>query len=688
MVSEKRLGKPSFTPLLQFDMQLRLVWGIILGKKRRRDGTAESAVTSPVLTRYFEVVQQLPGYEPRPVQEAMVKHVYEAIASGTTIVVEAGTGAGKSFGYLIPALLSTHRPIVVSTGTIALQEQLIQKDLLFVMKATGMMDLNVRLVKGQRNYICFQKLNEFEKSLGPEAGERLYVNVIRSAIQHGWDGDKANLDFEIPREIWEEMQSDSEDCLGRKCSYYDDNPYRLAREDLSKADVLVVNHALYLQDLMAGQSLLPPHDVVIFDEAHHLKSYALRAFTARIGKFATHKLLRKINRRLEPVPEAYQHSIYQTEAQILQWLFRTDRSTFKIAPDPMFHHLIERQIEVLTDLREWLSAVDVQQLPLIQTDLDKDRAQVQREKLINQLEGLTIRWEFFLNDSDIDRINWAEVNSERLYYEIKSTPLNISEQLASTLWSDKIGVLTSATLSTNRNLSSVRRELGIPQDGPNVPDMILDSPFDYPAQCELYLPAGMPDPNDWQYPTAVVEETVRILKRTQGRAFVLFTSYTAMEKAIAAIVPQITFPCKMQGDLPKNRLIDWFKHTPNSVLFATATFWEGIDIPGDALSCVIIDRIPFTAPDEPVHSAMVDRLKRLGHDWFNGYALPEATIRLKQGFGRLVRSRNDRGIVAILDPRLQNKGYGKKIINSLPSARIIHSLSESRVLSEDVSCIA
>lgn len=637
-------------------------------------------MTASIRERYLEIVQQLPGYESRSAQMQMVSSVYEALQSESIVAIEAGTGSGKSFGYMIPALLTAHRPVIISTGTIALQEQLMEKDIPFVARAAGMENLLVRLVKGRRNYLCFQKLQEFEKTLGPAAPERLYVNIIKGAFQQGWDGDRATLDFEIPFEVWEEMQSDGEDCLGNRCMYYQESPYRLAREDLDKADVLVVNHALYLQDMISGQALLPPHQVVIFDEAHHIKPFALKVFTDRIGKFSTHKLLRKIHRRLQPVPEEYQHAIYQTEAQLLEWLFRRGKQTFKIFPDEEFIRLINQQVFVLSELRSWLSGFDVSQLSLLSNELDRDRALVQREKLLDQLDGLVGRWEFFLTESSIDRVNWAEVNPERLYYEMKSTPLNIAEQLKHCLWDEKFGVLTSATLSTNRELSYFRRNLGIPPASKPC-DTILDSPFNFKIQCELYLPSHLPEPNDTMFQGAAAEEIAKILKHTQGRAFVLFTSHSAMQKVGGAVIPMVPFPCKIQGDLPKNRLIEWFKESGNGVLFATATFWEGIDIPGEALSCVIIDRIPFSTPDEPVHSAMIERIKRLGEDWFNGYVLPEAIIRLKQGFGRLIRSRQDHGIVAILDSRLQTKGYGRKILRSLPNARIIHSLEQSKPLS-------
>ena len=629
-----------------------------------------------ILPKYREIVEQLPGYEPRLSQEAMVEAIYQALKSGSHLVVEAGTGSGKSFGYLIPALLSEHRPIVISTGTIALQEQLLEKDIPFILKAAGMEDVSVKLVKGRRNYLCLQKLQEFERTLGPQGAERLYVQRIKAAFTAGWDGDKATLDVEIPTGIWDEIQSDTEDCLGSRCQYYKENPYRLAREDIDDAAILIVNHALYLQDIAYHQAILPPHDMVIFDEAHHLKGTALRAFTARIGKYATHKLLRKIHRRLQAVPEDYHQGIYEIESALLQWLFRADKSTFKLYPDAEFLTLVDRQVSMLTDLRTWLGAVDIRQLVLATNILEADRATLQREKLLEQLDDLILQWSFFQQASDTHRVHWAEVDAERLYYEIKSTPLDVAQQFESILWPKKTTILTSATLSTNQDLSYLRRDLGMPLALES--DLILDSPFNYQQQCVVYLPPQMPDPNDPNYQAAVTQEIVRILQCSAGRAFVLFTSYGAMQRACAAVIPQIPFPTKMQGDLPKHRLVEWFKQTPHSVLFATATFWEGIDVPGEHLSCVIIDRIPFTTPDEPVHSAMVDRLKQMGEDWFGSYALPQATIRLKQGFGRLIRSQQDSGLVALLDPRLRTKGYGRTILKSLPATRIIHSLDQAK----------
>ncbi|HEY9687764.1 MAG TPA: helicase C-terminal domain-containing protein [Coleofasciculaceae cyanobacterium] len=643
-----------------------------------------------ILPKYFEILQQFSRYERREAQERMVDRVSECLSTKKNLVVEAGTGSGKSFGYLIPALFferpevnGKKRPIVISTATIALQEQLLEKDIPFLAQASGLENLKVRLVKGRGNYLCIQKLTELERQLKPGSTELLHLNYLKSELQQGWDGDFATLELAIPPALWREIASDTEDCLGRRCRFYDQNPFRQAREDLDEADILIANHALYLQDLAAGQSTLPAHDIVIFDEAHQLKQYALSAFTVRISKFATQKLLTKIHRRLQPLPEHFHHLIGDSEAALFEWLFRqsskgansqASQAVFRLYPDELFIYLIKKQIQVLQDLELWLAAMDVNQLHIVESDLDLDRAKVQREKLVSQLQGLIARWEFFLDDDPFSRqrVNWVEVDRDKLYYELKSTPLNISELLRTHLWGEKTAILTSATLAVNNNLDFVQRDLGIDEAA----DQVLPSPFRYDEQCVLYLPTGLPDPNSEEFILSITDEIENILFLSQGRAFVLFTSNSAMQRVSSALISRLPFPCKVQGDLPRNRLIEWFKETPNSVIFATSTFWEGIDIPGESLSCVIMDKIPFAPPGDPVNQAMTDYIKAQGKDWFSGYVLPQAVIKLKQGFGRLIRTRTDRGIVAILDPRIRQKGYGQIIQRSLPQVQVVYDLND------------
>ncbi|MBK8190012.1 MAG: hypothetical protein IPK79_06135 [Vampirovibrionales bacterium] len=650
--------------------------------------------SSDILSAYFAILGDFTGYERRKAQETMVARVWQALESGDSLIVEAGTGSGKSFGYLIPALLHRRRPIVIATGTIALQEQLLDKDLPFLTQSQALKayldgaEPNVKLVKGRRNYVCIQKLQELERTLSPNAAESLHVSHLKSQLAMGWDGDRQSLDIAIPEALWQEVQSESDDCLGRRCRYYAENPYRRAREDLAEADVIIANHSLYLQDLASGQALLPAHDVVIFDEAHNFKRYAMNAFTDRVGKFASTKLLAKISRRILPIPESLSAAVAQNEATILHFLFRSaadsKRTVSRLSPDPGFRSAIAAQTATLEEIRLWLESMDLQQLSLLEPDAQnpggagKDMRAVQREKLLNQLAGLALRWECFALEDPFsrDRVNWVEIDRERLYFELRSTPLDIAERLAPILWEEKTSILTSATLSVNRSLAFCKRDLGLP---PETRDLALPSPFDYARQCVLYLPKSMPDPNDPMFLPACADEIEAILRASQGRAFALFTGYDAMTRVADALIPRLPYPARVQGEMPRHRLIEWFKTTPHSVLFATATFWEGVDIPGESLSCVIMDKIPFSPPDDPVNQAAVDRMKARGLDWFGDYVLPQATIRLKQGFGRLIRSGGDRGLAAILDPRLRSKGYGRQILRSLPEVEIIDDLAQTSV---------
>lgn len=654
-----------------------------------------TATVEDVLKEYQRVMEAFPHAERRKAQETMIREVSQSILDGKHLAIEAGTGSGKSFGYLIPALALGKRPVVISTATIALQEQLINKDLPMLIAAMGQANplkegeeakpLQVKLVKGRGNYLCVQKLIETEKHVKPIGQDNMILNYIKGEWQNDWDGDIGNLELTIPNHIWNEIRSDSEDCLGRKCQFFRDNPYRLAREDLEHADIIVVNHALYLQDLTAGKSLLPDHDLVIFDEAHQIKAYALGALTVRIGRYATSKLLQKIQRRLQPIPESYIQLVSDTESALLEWLFRSKQETFRLQPDDMFRYLIERQIEALTDLSQWLGGIEVKQLSIVETDLDADKATVHKGNLLNQLNGLIMRWEYFLTEKDgmpkdpgNPRVNWVELQRDKVYFELRSTPLDVAPVLSMKLWAEKTAVCTSATLSVNDHLGFFKTDLGLPSESNE--DVLL-SPFDYENQCLLYLPSGMPEPNTPEYIIHCGEEIDRLLRLTEGRAFVLFTSYQAMKTISQALIPDLPFPCRIQGEMPRQRLIDWFKATPHSVIFATSTFWEGIDIPGQALSCVIMDKIPFTPPGDPVNQAMVDyikakALKTANKDWFNDFVLPQAIIKLKQGFGRLIRSKDDTGIVAILDPRVTTKGYGRMIRRSLPKSQVCYTQSE------------
>lgn len=610
---------------------------------------------------FDRVVAQLPGYEPRPQQREMARAVLDAIESGGQTIVEAGTGSGKSFAYLLPAIYAGKR-VVISTGTIQLQEQILEKDLPFLLKTSGEARA-VALAKGRGNYLCRQKLWEADRHIGPKDPLRAEVERLLEATSD-WDGDLAELPYGVDPRFWSEVASTSDDCLGARCEYFEQNPFRLARVKLGKADLIIANHALYLVDLASGGQILPDHDVVLFDEAHHLPRVASQAFTATIGRYALTKLMQKIRRRWQPVPDRLAFAFVDLEAKLADWIFKQERAQFRLYPDRRFLDIAEQMMDHLDELLAWLEQGTPHELLFTDEQL-ASKAPLHRQKLVTQLQNLIGRWAFFAHQAggaDTERVNWVEVNQKTGYFELLSAPIDVSKTLAETLWAERAAVLTSATLSVGGDFGYFKRQLGLPEE---TLTRTLPSPFDFPAQAKLYLP-GLPEPNDPRYEAESHAMIERLIRANQGASFVLFTSYRAMKQAYEALEPHLPYPCAAQGELGRSKLIAWFKGTPGAVLFATASFWEGVDVPGPALSCVIIDRLPFAVPDDPLVQAYVDRLKQQGRDWFREFTLPEAILKLKQGFGRLIRTATDTGVVAILDARLTTKTYGRQIVRALP----------------------
>lgn len=636
-----------------------------------------SEAPKPFPERFQEVVQQLPQYEPRPGQLQMAETIQRSLTEGKHAVIEAGTGSGKSFGYLIP-LLEGKGPFVISTGTIALQEQLLQKDIPFLQKATGS-DFKVALAKGRGNYLCKQKFWEVDRRLPPSDPLREEFDRLAEYVPH-WDGDLSTLPWVPSQRLWDEVHSDGEDCLGARCEFYDQSPQKLARARTAQADLVISNHALYFTDLAAAGGILPSHEAVVFDEAHHVPAAATRAFSASVGRYAITKLLQKIRRRIGLVPDEVSYSLIGFESRLLDWVLRGDRPQFRLYPDASFIEILEGIIDQLKLLRSWLDRDSSLGNGLQDPEIAK-KAPLHRARLLVQLENLIARWEYFGQYADVtlaERVNWVELDKARGYFELKSAPLDVAPQLHDLLWSQRPGVCTSATLGVGGDFSYFKRKVGLEE----ALELELESPFDYRRQATLYVPRYLPEPNAPEFALHAREAIKSILTATRGRAFVLFTSYRGLNAAYNVLFDGLPYPMKKQGDLPRSQLIEWFKTTPNAVLFATSSFWEGVDVPGDALSCVIIDRLPFSVPDDPVVQAHVERLKMQGRDWFREYTLPEAIIRLKQGFGRLIRTATDQGLVAILDNRLYTKNYGATILSALPDCPRIRDLDLFDMASE------
>jgi len=642
----------------------------------------------PTFTERFEqIVGQLPGYEHRPQQVEMARLIARAIRDGKHALVEAGTGCGKTMAYLLP-LLANHKKTIVCTGTIALQTQLMEKDLVFLSKALPF-QLKFAIAKGRGNYLCLRKLLEAERSIPPGSADFQTVARLRELLRAGeWDGDVGNLPFSVPSRLWaEELASTHEECGGNKCAFYGECPYRRARRRWEDADVLVANHALYFMHLATGGAVLPKPDVVVFDEAHHIEEYARRSLAVEISRGSTRYLITRVERRLRALPRQLSEALVTADNRLVEWVDQRGWRSCRITDLGELPQIAEEFSLALAQLEQWIRHVDAGQFQLFgdTPEMARAEADAHREVLLQLTLGLRGRWRHFADlPTDGAWVHWLEADQRRQQFTILSSPLSVADALGDKLWNANPTVLTSATLAVANSFHYLCSRIGLPEE--LCYSAVLDSPFDYAQQAILYLPRSLPEPNDPTYNQAIAPLIEAILRATDGRAFVLCTSHKSLNELHSLLADRLPFPCRSQQEMPRGALLDWFKSEEHPVLFATASFWEGVDVPGQNLSCVVIDRIPFTHPDDPVHQATVESLKADGRDWFTEYALPKAVLTLKQGFGRLIRTKRDRGLVAILDPRLTRRYYGRTILASLPPACRTNSLDPEelrRFLSEN-----
>ncbi len=609
----------------------------------------------------------LEGFEARPGQVQMAQLVERGFLEGMHTIVEAGTGVGKSLAYLIPALRSGKK-IVVSTGTIALQEQLYHKDIPLVTRALGI-PARITLLKGRSQYLCKQKLERMRS-------ERLLASSRTMQQMWVWGdrtetGDRAELPFTPPSDEWEQLDADADDCVGEFCEHFRDCFFFRKRDEAKYADIVVVNHALFFLDLAMGGGLLPPYDFAILDEAHQCERWATAALTATLSRATVGRMLRKMHRSYA-LPGHFDADFEGGMRGLESALARVPGDRYPLHANEEAWPALETLRETLYKLENWLYANwhdALKKRPQNDAEAERRRDLAMRAILAHQ--------------ATIDRaqqptetaIAWVERGENDARYQVNSAPFDVADFLQAALFERTSSVvLTSATIA---NASSVdrgafdflKRSLGVA----HAQELIAPSPFDYPKQARLYVapPALNPKAADFARRAApLVEEC---LDRSRGRAFVLFTSYARLREVYALVRERIPFPIRLQGELPRTHLLEWFRSTPNAVLFATGTFWEGIDVVGEQLSCVIIDRLPFPSPADPLVQARVESLEARGQSGFEHYMIPSAIVRLKQGFGRLIRSKSDKGLVALLDGRATSSRYGAVILNALPpAARITH----------------
>jgi len=637
---------------------------------------AESDATAVTMAEVFRAGGMLakchPGYEFRAAQLEMAEMVDAAFARHQHALIEAGTGTGKTLAYLIPAIRSGRR-VVISTATKSLQEQLFQKDIPFLRKHFAP-ELKVALMKGRNNFVCREKVRLMEgQPVLRGIDEMDWFAQIRDWEKLTETGDRAELNF-LPddAELWNRIDARRETCTGQKCPQFPQCFLTAMRQRAQEADVLIVNHHLFFADLALRQedfgSILPEYDAVIFDEAHEIEDVASDYFGREISSRQFDELARdgeQILRMLNLGTAVTRRPLAQVRERARTFFEgfgqREGRFLFERAERAGF---LERNREAYDGL---LAA-----LKRLETELATLREKP--EELLNLARRATeLRRElaFLLESDEKTNVYWFERRGKGVF--LAATPIDVSEIMRERLFEqfDTI-VLTSATLAVGGRFDYVRRRLGISA----AQEKVVPQEFDYAKQALLYIPKNLPDVRDANFGSRATEEIAEILKLTRGRAFCLFTSYAQMKDVHERLARMVAFPLLVQGTAPRSTLLERFRMTPEAVLLATASFWQGVDVPGSQLSCVIVDRLPFAVPSDPIVAARVRALQDDGQNAFGEYQVPKAVLALKQGFGRLIRSRTDRGVLCILDNRIQRMQYGRIFLESLPEYTLTQDLAE------------
>jgi ATP-dependent DNA helicase DinG len=587
----------------------------------------------------------LTGFEPRAEQAALAQEVADALERGEHLLAEAGTGTGKSLAYLIPALASGKR-VVVATATKALQEQLLTKDIPAAAAALGRM-VRCAVLKGRQNYLCRRSLQGLELPLFRTAEDAREYERLEDWIETTETGDRAELAFEPRATLWSELAVGADRCAGRRCAFLGSCFSELARERAGEAELVVANHALYFADVAVrgrsrdGPGVLPEHDAVVFDEAHRLEEAAAAWFGGRVSLAGVRQLLRDVERACRESGSAVP----------IRALAEIDRSAEELLggldPGRGRRRLTEREAEAAFEPASQVAAALGGLADALRgTGEDEDALAHRALATVDDLDAC-------LAPEDENSVAWAEQGA------LAWAPVDLSELLRERLWGrETTAVLVSATLEAR----FLRRRVGLDE----AREIALDSPFDFREQALLYVPRAFPEPRSPGYYQRLADEVVSLCRLSAGRALVLTSSYRALDELWERAGPRLPYAVMRQGEAPRERLLERFRDEVDSVLFATSTFWQGVDVRGESLSLLVIDKLPFAAPGDPLVEARCERIVRGGGDWFGEYALPSAVLQLRQGFGRLIRGDDDRGVVAVLDPRLRTRAYGRRFLEALP----------------------
>jgi len=632
------------------------------------------------------IAQAHPEYEYRPGQIQMARAVMRAFEERHHLIVEAGTGTGKTLAYLVPAVaaaLGGRGRVIISTGTKNLQEQLMEKDIPFLQSVLPK-KFTAAYMKGRNNYLCLQRLNRAQSSPVLDGlDEADYFEDVSHWSRESSTGDRAEL-ANLPEHLsfWRHIDARSETCIGQKCPDFDPCFITRMRNRAQEADIVVVNHHLFFADLALRNSaygnVLPDYSAVILDEAHLIEDVVSEYFGAQVSNYQVDDLVRDIS--AVPIEKAeVDREVTKTCLRVERfaekfWMgFRVGRGEegrYPIVPGTFAIKGSSGEINS-TPLGDLYIAFDGV-LARLETTLDalRDKS-AEVENLVRRIRQLRFDLQFIVNGADKKFVYWTERRGRGFF--VRASPIDVSGLLEDRLFDQvETVVLTSATLSSAGNFVFIRERLGLDK----AEDLIAESTFDYQNQALLYLPAKMPDPRSPDWAQAAAAEVVKIVNASLGRAFVLSTSLAGMQSLYDRVMPELDYPCLLQGSASKGRLLARFRETPNAVLFATSSFWQGVDVRGEQLSCVIIDKLPFAVPTDPIVAARQRYIEDEGGSSFFEYSIPQAIITLKQGLGRLIRSATDRGVLAVLDPRLRTKAYGRTFLRSLPPCRVTSRIDE------------
>ncbi|UPG86733.1 ATP-dependent DNA helicase [Luteibacter aegosomatis] len=601
---------------------------------------------------------EVPGFAPREAQQRMAVAVAEAIDERDLLIAEAGTGTGKTFAYLVPALMSG-RKVIVSTGTKALQDQLFFRDLPRVRSVLGSR-AKVSLLKGRANYLCLHRLDQAVREGNPDRRVAGQLSAIRRWATRTRRGDRSEM-AEIPEDspLWPRVTSTPENCLGVECPFFDDCHVVKARREAMESDVVVVNHHLLMADLALKQEgfgeILPGADAFILDEAHQIPELAGQFFSQSVSARQLTDLGQDALAEAQGVTGALSQLLEPVET--LNDLVKRLRLAMASLPERGPFGALDRDggaHEGLTALRDVMAAL----AHLLSGLGERSRGLA---NVYERAQMLSLRLDRIAEEHSASDVRWYEVSPRG--FSLHATPLDLASPLrAMRLSTQAAWIHTSATLSIAGDFGHFARQLGI--DDPRT--LHVESPFDYPRQALAYLPKDLPDPSARDYTDKVIAAVRPVLDASDGRAFLLFTSHRALRRAAELMEGRVPWPLFVQGTAPRHRLLEDFRASGNGVLLGAASFWEGVDVAGDALGVVVIDKLPFAMPDDPVLQARLEALEEAGINPFMGWQVPTAVIALKQGAGRLIRDVHDRGVLVLCDPRLSSKGYGRLFLASLP----------------------